>query len=108
MSVQGAASPQAPCDLMPGDSAAMAEAEEGLRGVRERFDHSDDPASKAELAAEALRYVEQQLAFTRERRRKLDEAEGRLWARRNRLERYLIDARGASWWRKRRSEAANG
>lgn len=88
------------------DPGAMVAAEEGLRLVRERFERSEDPATQAELATEALSYVEQQLALTRERRRKLDEAEGRLWARRNRLERYLIETRGASWWRERRTKAA--
>jgi hypothetical protein len=31
--------------------------------------------------------------------------EGKLWARRNRLERFLINARGRAWWQARRNRA---
>jgi hypothetical protein len=53
-------------------------------------------------AEEALDQVERQLQLARERRRELDGVEGALWARRNRLERFLIHARGPAWWRARR------
>ena len=77
------------------------EAEDALRLVRERFEHTEDPQMQGQLAADALHYVERQLELTRERRRNLDGVEAKLWARRNRLERFLIHALGSSWWRAR-------
>jgi hypothetical protein len=79
----------------------MLEAEDALSVLRERFESTDDPEAQGELAVEALDQVERQLRLTRERRRGLDSIEGRLWARRNRLERFLIHARGRVWWRAR-------
>jgi uncharacterized protein (DUF2384 family) len=81
----------------------MLEAEEALGLVRERFAHTEDSEAQEELAAEALDHVERQLKLTRERRRALDGVEGKLWARRNRLERFLIQRRGGTWWRARRN-----
>ena len=95
-------------DLLGGvqDAArAMLEAEESLGLLRERFDHSQDQAAQGELAAQALDQVERQLELTRQRRQQLDSIEGRLWDRRNRIERFLIDARGRAWWRARRDRA---
>jgi hypothetical protein len=83
----------------------MLEAEDALRLLRERFDNSEDPAARGELATEALEQVERQLELTRERRQQLDSIEGRLWARRNQIERFLIDVRGRAWWRARRDRA---
>jgi len=83
----------------------MAEAEDELRLVRERFQRTKDPELQGDLAAEALDQVERQLALTRERRQGLDSMEGKLWARRNRLERFLIHARGRAWWQARRNRA---
>lgn len=80
----------------------MGDAEAALRLARERFEEAPDPQAQAEVAAEALDYVERQLELARERRRALDEVEGRLWGRRNRLERFLIRARGIDWWHARR------
>jgi hypothetical protein len=65
----------------------------------------DDPRAQSELAAEALDQVERELGAIRERRQQLDSSEGKLWSRRNRLERFLIDARGLDWWRARRERA---
>ncbi len=70
--------------------------------MRERFAGAEDPEAQGELAAEALGHVERQLQLARERRRRLDGVEGKLWAKRNRLERFLIETRGADWWRARR------
>ncbi len=90
----------------------MAEAEEALRLVRDRFEHTKDPEMQGELAAEALDQVDRQMQLLRERRRQLDSAEGTLWGRRNRLEQFLISTRGADWWRARRdrerAQAAGG
>jgi hypothetical protein len=83
----------------------MAEAEDALRLVRERFQQTQDPQLREDLAAEALDQVERQLELTRERRQGLDSIEGTLWTRRNRLERFLIHARGRAWWRARRGPA---
>jgi hypothetical protein len=83
----------------------MVEAEDALRLVRETFERTDDPEAKGDLAAEALDHVERQLRLTRERRQGLDSIEGKLWARRNALERFLIRTRGRAWWRTRRSPA---
>jgi hypothetical protein len=83
----------------------MVEAEDALRLVRERFQRTGDPEAQGELAAEALNHVERQLRLTRKRRQGLDSIEGKLWARRNALERFLIHTRGRAWWRARRSPA---
>jgi hypothetical protein len=81
---------------------SQADAEETLSRLRRRFERTDDPCTQSELAAEALDYVERELGVIRERRQQLDSNEGKLWARRNRLERFLIDTRGVDWWRARR------
>jgi hypothetical protein len=81
----------------------MLEAEEGLRLVRQRFEHTEDPELQGELAAEALEHVERQVQLTNERRRQLDSTEAKLWARQNRLEEYLIHTRGSAWWHARRN-----
>ena len=83
-------------------SRGAVEAEEELDLVRGRFEHVEDPELQGELAAEALDYVERQLRLTRERRRQLDRAEAKLWARQNRLEGFLIRTRGSAWWHARR------
>jgi hypothetical protein len=79
--------------------------EDALSVLRQRFERTDDPQTRSELAAEALDYVERQLELMREQRQQLDSNEGKLWASRNRLERLLIDARGRDWWRARRDRA---
>jgi hypothetical protein len=89
-----------PSSTPAGDSHASAE--EALSRLRRRFDQTDDPRAQSELAAEALEHVERELGAIRERRQQLDSSEGKLWSRRNRLERFLIDTRGLDWWRARR------
>jgi hypothetical protein len=84
----------------------MLEAEDALRLARQRFERAEDPQIRAELAVEALDHVERELRLTRERRQQLDGIEGGLWARRNRLERFLIRARGRAWWHARRKSGA--
>ena len=86
----------------------MLEAEDSLGALRERFDQTEDREAQGELAAEALDQVERQLTLTRGRRQQLDSIEGKLWTRRNRLERLLIATRGRVWWRERRRSAATG
>jgi len=81
----------------------MRAAEEALELVRGRFEYAEDPAERDGLAAEALDCVERQLNLARERRRQLDSVEAKLWARRNRIERLLIHARGSGWWRAHRN-----
>jgi len=83
----------------------MLEDEQALRLMQRRFEHTEDPEARGELAAEALDHIEHQLRITRERRRQLEGVEGKLWARRNRLERFLIHTRGIAWWRARRNLA---
>jgi hypothetical protein len=83
----------------------MLEAEDALQLLRQRFEHAEDPETQGELAAEALEQVERQLNLTRGRRQQLDSIEGKLWARRNRLEDFLIHTRGRAWWRARRNLA---
>jgi hypothetical protein len=83
----------------------IAEAEEALEVVRRRYEHAGDPEAQGQLVAEALEQVERQLSLTRERRRQLDSVEAKLWARRNRIERLLINTRGSGWWRARRTRA---
>jgi hypothetical protein len=84
----------------------MLEAEEALRRVHQRFEHTEDPEVQGELAAEALEHVERHLELTHERRRQLDSIEAKLWARQNRLEGFLIHTRGSAWWHARRTETA--
>ena len=91
--------------LGPAEETArcMLEAEEALHLVRRRFERTEDPEARAELAAEALRHVERQLQLTAEQRRQLVSTEAKLWARQNRLEGFLIHARGSAWWHARRN-----
>ena len=91
--------------LGPAETTArdMLEAEEALRLLRRRSEHTEDPEAWGELAAEALEHVERQLQLTHERRRELDITEAKLWARQNRLEGLLIQTRGSAWWRARRN-----
>jgi hypothetical protein len=83
----------------------IAEPEGALALLRGRFEQTQDPEAQAELAVEALAQVERQLDLARGRRHELDSIEGKLWARRNRLERFLIHIRGRAWWHARRSLA---
>jgi uncharacterized protein (DUF2384 family) len=95
-------------ELLAGTQEAargMLDAEDALRVLRERFESTEDAETRAELAAEALDHVERQLSLTRERRQALDGIEGKLWSRRNRLERLLIHTRGRAWWHARREAA---
>jgi hypothetical protein len=85
-------------------SRGMLEAEDALGVLRERFEQVEDPGAQGDLADEALGEVERQLSLTRGRRHQLDSIEGRLWARRNRLERFLIHTRGLDWWHARRAQ----
>jgi hypothetical protein len=96
--------------LGPAEATArsMLEAEEALHLVRQRFEQTEDPEARAELAAEALDHVERQLQLTGEQRRQLDSTEAKLWARRNRLEGFLIHARGSAWWHARRKPQQPG
>jgi hypothetical protein len=86
----------------------LLEAEDALRLLRQRFEHTEDPQLQGELAAEALQHVERQLQLTRQRRRELDKTEARLWARQNRLEQLLIHTRGIAWWRAHRNTSPEG
>jgi hypothetical protein len=81
------------------------EADEALALLHSRFEQTQDPAIKEEIAEEALDLVERQLTAARDWRGRLDSLEGSLWARRNRIERFLIGARGRAWWRARRERA---
>jgi hypothetical protein len=83
---------------------ASGDLEDALRVVREGFERTEDLDTQAELAAHALDQVERQLELARERRRTLDGVEGKLWSRRNRLERFLIQARGTAWWHSHRRQ----
>jgi hypothetical protein len=86
-------------------TVGMLEAEDALQLLRERFEQTEEPEAEGDLAADALEQVELQLRLIRERRQGLDSIEGKLWNRRNRLERFLISKRGAAWWRARRDPA---
>lgn len=87
---------------------AMLEAEEALGLLREQFERTEDAAVREQLALEALDHVERELTLARGRRRQLDGIEGTLWARRNRLARFLIHARGRAWWRARGKAGSGG
>jgi hypothetical protein len=92
-------------DVAPETAPGMLEGEDALRVLRERFEHTEDPQAQGELAVQALEQVERQLSVTRGRRQQLDSIEGKLWARRNRLERFLIHTRGRDWWHARRKRS---
>jgi hypothetical protein len=81
---------------------AVREADEALALLRSRFEHAQDPTVRGQIADEALGLVESQLSVARDWRGQLDSFEGSLWARRNRIERFLIRSRGREWWRARR------
>jgi hypothetical protein len=89
-------------EVAPETAPDMLEAEDALRLLRDRFEHTEDPQAQGELAVQALDQVERQLSLARGRRQQLDSIEGQLWARRNRLERFLIHTRGLAWWHARR------
>jgi hypothetical protein len=95
--------------LSPAEETAlgMLEAEDALHLVRERFEQTVDPEVRGRLAEEALGHVERQLELTRERRRKLDGIEAKLWGRQNRLEAFLIHTRGSAWWHARRAKTGS-
>jgi len=93
--------------LMRGPAEAMLVEEHELENLKQCFEQTRDPRAKGELAASALEHIERQLRVTRGRRQELDSIEGRLWARRNRLERFLIQTKGRTWWRHHK-EAARG
>ena len=84
------------------------EAEEALRLVRQRFEHTEDPAAREELAVEALDLVERQLNLAAEHRLHLSGVETELWASRNHLEQFLIQTRGIDWWHARGSPLQAG
>jgi hypothetical protein len=85
------------------DAEAVREADQRLAALHERFQQTDDPTQRDEIANEALDLVECQLSVARDRRARLDSFEGSLWARRNRIERFLIRTRGRAWWQARRN-----
>jgi hypothetical protein len=78
---------------------------DALALLRRRFEDTEDPETRAELAARALELTERQLDLARTERQRLDSREGRLWSMRNQLERFLIEARGRDWWRARRDRS---
>jgi hypothetical protein len=86
---------------------SMLEAEDALHLVCQRFEHTEDPEERGELAAQALEHVEHQLELAGERRRQLDSIEAKLWGRQNRLEGFLIRTRGSAWWHARRAETGS-
>lgn len=95
-------------DVARDAARSMLEAEDALQLLRDRYELTENAEAQGELAVEALEQVERQLSLTRGRRYQLDSIEGQLWARRNRLERFLINTRGRAWWRARRSLAWPG
>jgi len=84
------------------------EAEEALHLVRQRFEHTEDPEARANLAVEALDLVERQLSLTAEHRLHLSGVETELWASRNHLEQFLIQTRGIDWWHARGNPSRAG
>jgi MerR family transcriptional regulator, repressor of the yfmOP operon len=60
-------------------------AEDARAVIREEFQRTEDPARRAALLAEALTYLDRQLALLRRRRADLDELEAELTERRERV-----------------------
>jgi hypothetical protein len=69
------------------------------RPARVSPDGENRDRSGTQRAVAELERVEQELGAARERRRRMDIAEARLWKRRNELEQNLISTLGADWWR---------
>lgn len=69
------------------------EAEETLGLVRQRFEQTEDPEARGELAVEALDQVERQLKLTAEHGLHVSGLETELWASRNHLEVPHTDTR---------------
>jgi DNA-binding transcriptional MerR regulator len=63
----------------------LLEAEEARAVLRERYQHTDDPAEQKQLLDQAHGHVEAQLALVRSRRAALDQLEGELTSRRKRI-----------------------
>ena len=66
-------------------------AEDARAVLREEFQRTEDPARRAGLLKEALGHLDRQLALLRRRRRDLDELEGELVARRDRVNARLAE-----------------
>jgi MerR family transcriptional regulator, repressor of the yfmOP operon len=69
-------------------------AEDARAVLREEFQRTEDPQRRAALLEEALTYLDRQLALLRRRRHDLDELDGELSARRERVLTRLAELGG--------------
>jgi len=67
----------------------LVEAETARAGLRERWQHTDDPAEQRQILEQSLVHLADQLKLVRARRRELDRLEGELAAKQRRVKARL-------------------
>jgi DNA-binding transcriptional MerR regulator len=73
------------------DLKRLVEAETARAGLRERWQHTDDPAEQRQILEQSLTHIADQLKLVRARRAELERLEGELVARQRR-NRSLLSA----------------
>jgi len=71
------------------DLKRLAEAETARAGLREEWEHADDPAEQRRILEEALVHIGDQLKLVRARRGEIDRLEGELAAKQRRVKARL-------------------
>jgi DNA-binding transcriptional MerR regulator len=74
----------------------LVEAETARAGLRERWQHTDDPLEQRQILEQSLVHIGDQLKLVRSRRAELDRLEGELAARQRRVRSLLRAKRGAN------------
>ncbi len=67
------------------DLKRLAEAESARAGLREQWEHADDPGEQRRILDEALVHIADQLKLVRERKGELERLEGELTSRQRRI-----------------------
>ena len=71
------------------DLKRLVEAETARAGLRERWQHTDDPAEQRQILTQSLTHIADQLKLVRARRAELERLEGELTARQRRVRSLL-------------------
>jgi DNA-binding transcriptional MerR regulator len=74
----------------------LAQAETARAGLRERWQHADDPAEQREILGQSLVHIGDQLKLVRARQSALERLEGELTAKQRRVRSLLRAARGSA------------
>jgi DNA-binding transcriptional MerR regulator len=78
------------------DLKRLVEAETARAGLRERWQHTDDPGEQRQILEQSLAHIADQLKLVRARKAELERLEGELTARQRRARSLLRDkARGS-------------